>query len=405
MLYSIMLRPKPAYFVHLRPFSIMSRYKECRFTPQKSPEPTSTVAAQLNSRKRKQYNFLRLGLEVPENVTQHNLPLEHSNQSRAEEQKLSRVSLVGLPNAGKSTVLNRLLGVSVSAVSKKINTTTTPIEGMLTKEDTQVLITDLPGLFASPKKRHTLDQELIASAWDTVASSDVVLFIVDATLQLSPTMSHALDVISSHCLPPHIKQWRPRSVALVFNKVDLVYAYNKHSDFALREYHYVLNRNFDQVFHVAAKSCSGQIAEASDETFRKLMAYCRQQAAPHPWMYPSHLVTSQSKESLVYQHIRSYLLDHTHQEVPYVLQPRLVGWKEYRNGVTISLELIVANTAMLKSVIGRQGAQLKSMTAAVEPRIAEALWPNQGNHRRSVHLHVQVCVRKDGYASSNIPEC
>jgi GTPase len=277
------------------------------------------------------------------------------------------VAIIGAPNAGKSTLVNELVGEKVSIVTRKAQTTRSTVRGVLTKGEAQIVFVDTPGLFA-PKRR--LDRAMVASAWGAAADADVLLFLIDARKEAGET---SLTEETQAILSTLGEARRPRLVVL--NKIDLVDR-PKLLELAAR-----LNAAlaFDETFMVSATTGDGL-----DKLIERLAAII----PAGPWLYPEDQIAEAPIRSLAAEITREKLIERLHDELPYQATVETDEWKDQPDGsVRIEQTIFVTRESHRKIVLGEGGRTIKAIGMAARKDIAEA-------HGAPVHLFLHVKVRE-----------
>ncbi|MBL8590144.1 MAG: GTPase Era [Methylobacteriaceae bacterium] len=284
--------------------------------------------------------------------------MSESRQSRA-----GFTALIGAPNAGKSTLINRLVGAKVSIVSRKVQTTRAPARGVAIAGDAQIVFVDTPGLFR-PKRR--LDRAMVASAWGGAGEADVVCLLIDARKGLDEEARAILARLGELRAPAF----------LVLNKIDVV---DREKLLALAAEANALHR-FEQTFRISALSGDG---------VDRLLAALAAAMPPGPWLYPEDQLTDGNLRMLAAEITREKLFERLHDELPYQLTVETDSWKEQKDGsARIEQTIYVTREAHKKIVIGEAGHVLKTIgTMARREIAAEAGHP--------VHLFLFVKVREN----------
>jgi GTPase len=295
------------------------------------------------------------------------------------------VALIGAPNAGKSTLINALVGSKVSVVSRKAQTTRSTVRGIVIEGAAQIIFVDTPGLFA-PKRR--LDRAMAASACGAAADADVLALLVDARHELGgPPRGVRAGVAEEEGAAPRslslsdetetilraLRESKARKV-LVLNKIDLV---DRPVLLTLAE---TLNAAlaFEETFMISAASGDGL-----DQLRQRLGGMM----APGPWLYPEDQITDAPIRALAAEITREKLFERLHDELPYQATVETDSWKELPDGsVRIEQTIFVSRESHKKIVIGEGGRTIKSIGSASRKEIAEA---NDG----PVHLFLFVKVR------------
>ncbi len=273
------------------------------------------------------------------------------------------VALVGAPNAGKSTLINALVGAKVSIVSRKSQTTRTLVRGIALVQETQIIFVDTPGIFA-PRRR--LDRAMVTSAWGGAGDADMIGLLIDARRGVSDEVEAIIEKLKA------LKQKR----ALIINKIDLV---EKEKLLELAE---ALNKLgvFEQTFMVSALRSHG---------LDRLLSSLAGNMPPGPWLYPEDQVMDAPLRSLAAEITREKILERLHDELPYDITVETDQWKVLPDGsARIEQTIFVARESQKKIVIGEAGRMLKSIGASSRKDIAEAA-------ETKAHLFLFVKVREN----------
>jgi len=272
------------------------------------------------------------------------------------------VAVIGAPNAGKSTLVNALVGQKVAIVSPKAQTTRARLMGIAIDGPTQILLVDTPGIFA-PKRR--LDRAMVAAAWTGAQDADLILLVIDASEKLREEVLEGLEK-------------REHPLFLVLNKIDLV---KKEKLLALAS-DLTARLNPDQVFMISAAQGDG-VAD-----LKQALAH----AMPGgPWLYPEDEVSDATDRMIAAELTREQIVNQLHQELPYATAVETETWTDRPDGSTeIRQQILVERDSQKAIVIGKGGRRLKEIGASARTQIAEHLG-------RPVHLflHVKVNPRWD----------
>jgi GTP-binding protein Era len=272
------------------------------------------------------------------------------------------VALIGAPNAGKSTLINALVGTKVAIVSHKVQTTRSIVRGVAMAGSSQVILVDTPGIFA-PKRR--LDRAMVDTAWGGARDADLVALLIDAARGIGEDTATILPALSE---VPHRK-------VLLLTKIDLV---KRDSLLALAD---AANRAlpFDRTFMVSA---------ATGDGLADLMAYFADAVPAGPWLYPPDEVSDVPLRSLAAEITREKLLERVHQEVPYQATVETEQWTDQPDGsARVEQTIYVARDSQKKIVVGKGGATIKAISMAARQEIAEAA-------EKPIHLFLFVKVRE-----------
>ena len=278
------------------------------------------------------------------------------------ETKAGFVAVIGAPNAGKSTLVNALVGQKVAIVSPKAQTTRARLMGIAIDGPTQILLVDTPGIFA-PKRR--LDRAMVAAAWTGAQDADLILLVIDASEKLREEVLEGLEK-------------REHPLFLVLNKIDLV---KKENLLALAA-ELTTRLNPDQVFMISAVQGDG-VAD---------LKWALAAAMPSgPWLYPEDEVSDATDRMIAAELTREQIVNQLHQELPYATAVETETWTDRPDGSTeIRQQILVERDSQKAIVIGKGGRRLKEIGASARTQIAEHLG-------RPVHLflHVKVNPRWD----------
>ncbi|WP_188479507.1 GTPase Era [Primorskyibacter flagellatus] len=275
------------------------------------------------------------------------------------------VALIGEPNAGKSTLTNRMVGAKVSIVTHKVQTTRARIRGVTIEGESQIVLVDTPGLF---KPRRRLDRAMVAAAWGGVADADLTVLLVEAHRGITDGVSAILDGLAETA--------KGRRVALAINKIDRVEAPDL---LALTE---ALNARYDfeQTFMISAERGHGV------EALRKWLA---EQMPEGPWLYPEDQIADLPMRMIAAEMTREKLTLRLHQELPYQLTVETESWVERDDGTArIDQIVYVMRDGHKGIVLGNKGETIKAVSKAAREELEEFLG-------RKVHLFLQVKVREN----------
>ncbi|MEQ8255717.1 MULTISPECIES: GTPase Era [Roseovarius] len=278
-------------------------------------------------------------------------------------QRAGFIALIGEPNAGKSTLLNRMVGAKVSIVTHKVQTTRARIRGVAIEGDAQLVFVDTPGLFA-PRRR--LDRAMVAAAWSGAADADVVVLLVEAHRGVTEGVEKILDGLDE--LP------KGRRVALAINKIDRV-----QSEVLLGLTKELNERHdFVETFMISAEKGHGV------EDLRKWLA---KEMPEGPWLYPEDQIADLPMRMIAAEMTREKLTLRLHQELPYQLTVETENWEEREDGsARIDQVIYVMRDGHKGIVLGKKGETIKAVSQAARTELEEFLG-------RRVHLFTQVKVR------------
>ncbi len=288
------------------------------------------------------------------------------------ETRCGFVALVGAPNAGKSTLLNSLIGAKVSIVSRKAQTTRATVRGILVEGAAQVIFVDTPGLFA-PKRR--LDRAMVATAWGAAGDADALALLIDARQEIAAADKRETAEIgeATQVILATLREQRAPKF-LVLNKVDLV---ERPRLLALAER---LNAALPFVDTFMTSALTG---DGLDRLKARLAA-----AMPNgPWLYPEDQIADAPLRALAAEITREKLFERLHDELPYQTTVETESWKDQPDGsARVEQTIYVTRDSHKKIVIGEGGRTIKAIGSAARKEIAEA-------HEAPVHLFLFVKVR------------
>lgn len=272
-------------------------------------------------------------------------------------------ALIGRPNAGKSTLLNKLIGEHIAAVSSKPQTTRTRIQGIITRPDAQIIFVDTPGIH---KPGYTLNRRMMTMVADALEQVDVILLMRDATASGGSGEKFALELIKNSNKP----------VFLLLNKVDLLK--DKTALLPLLE-QYSNEFNFAEIIPISARNGSG--VENLIETLIKYLP-------EGPALFDPDTYTDQFERNIAAEMVREKILQLTGQELPYVTAVRTELWQEVDNATEIHCVIYVERDSQKPIIIGRGGQMLKEIGTRARHDIEKLI----GRH---VRLHLFVRVQKE----------
>ena len=265
--------------------------------------------------------------------------------------KCGFVALIGAPNAGKSTLLNRLTGAKVSIVTPKAQTTRARVLGILVRGEAQMLFVDTPGIF-NPKRR--LDRAMVAAAWDGAGEADLVLLLVDAKTGLTDAVREIVTRLAG----------TGRRMALVLNKVDLI---ERHRLLPLTQDLAAL-ASFEQVFMISAASGDGS---------EVLLDYCTAKLPEGPFLYPEDEMTDLPDRLLAAEIVREQVFLQTRDEVPYGATVETESYKVKKGGtVRIDAVIYVTKASHKAILIGAKGARIKEIGMRARRELGQLLETN-----------------------------
>ncbi len=279
------------------------------------------------------------------------------------ERRCGYVALVGAPNAGKSTLLNQLVGAKVSIVSPKVQTTRSRVLGIAIEGAAQIIFVDTPGIFA-PRRR--LERAMVAAAWAGAEDADLIILLVDAEHGVGGDTQRIIDGLKK----------AKRRAALALNKVDLV-ARETLLPLAARLSKAGL---FDPVFMISSLTGDG-VAD--------LKKYLADALPPGPWLFPEDQLTDLPQRLLAAEITREQIFLQLHQELPYATFVETDSWEELGDGsAKISQTIHVQRDSQKAIVLGKGGQRIKKIGALARAELERML-------DRRIHLFLFVRVTEN----------
>lgn len=297
-----------------------------------------------------------------------------------EQQTVAHIAIVGISNAGKSTLLNQLVGAKLAIVTPKVQTTRTRVTGVVAEGDAQLIFVDTPGIF-TPKKN--LDRAMVRAAWGSMSGVDVVALVVDARKGINEGTQHILDgIIQRHA------DEKIRAVCII-NKVDDV-----------KDKRAVLLPMAEQLHALGVFETIFMVSALEGDGVGDIKKYFAGIAQPMPWIYPADQLTDMPMRLVAAEMTREQLLLQLNHEVPYDLTVETEKWEEShkyintKNGrrrvknTVIHQMILVTSESQKIIVVGKHGQRLKQVGEAARKAIGDFLG-------RPVHLFLFVKVKEN----------
>jgi GTP-binding protein Era len=274
------------------------------------------------------------------------------------------IALIGEPNAGKSTLLNRMVGAKVSIVTHKVQTTRARIRGVAMEGQSQLVFVDTPGLF---KPRRRLDRAMVAAAWGGAADAEIVVLLIEAHRGLTEGTEAIIAALEERITPD-------QTVVLAINKIDRV-----QSEVLLKLTSDMNARYpFAETFMISAEKGHGV------DALRQWIAGALPEG---PWLYPEDQIADLPMRMIAAEMTREKLILRLHQELPYQLTVETINWEERKDGSAKVDQLIyVIRDGHKGIVLGNKGETIKSVSQAARKELEEFAG-------RKIHLFLQVKVR------------
>ncbi|CAI5736913.1 unnamed protein product [Hyaloperonospora brassicae] len=337
------------------------------------------------SRKDKQFTNIQL---APDNVVEREFLIPDEPACP----KALDLAVIGRPNAGKSSIMNSLLNVTVSAVSPKYNTTRDRVLGIFTAGDAQLSFYDTPGLI-KPKETHEYVQTLVTAAAETLQGVDLSILVVDSVKRLDESALHALEKVlttsAQVCSP----------TMLVMNKVDLVGQRERMNlEMKVKEVSQMIEEIYEKHYDADGASLSiDPLAYIGENSIKvsalkgigmdRLRKTLLSLAVDRPWSYHSSMHSDLSDLDLVTEIIREKLFCRFNKELPYTFEQENVGWTKFKDkSVRIDQDIFVPAARIRKMVVGQNGNTIRSVGMAARDEIEQLL-------KCHVHLYLNVRIR------------
>lgn len=277
------------------------------------------------------------------------------------EKRCGIVAIIGEPNVGKSTLLNRLVGEKISIVTPKVQTTRFNIRGVCVHNESQLVFVDTPGIFSAEKN---FEKAMVKSAWTGIGDADVILLLLDATKFLRDSSLQIIDQLKAKTKQP---------VFLIINKIDAT-PKNKLLELATAG-----NEcgNFAKIFMISALDGDG---------VGDVLSHIADIVPQHPWLYPAEQMSDISLRLLSAEITREKLFLRLEQELPYSIFVETESWEESDNFIKISQAILVQREGQKKIVIGNKGEMVKNIGIAARKELEKTL-------NKKIHLNLFVKVK------------
>ncbi|WP_022705859.1 MULTISPECIES: GTPase Era [Paracoccus] len=275
------------------------------------------------------------------------------------------VALIGEPNAGKSTLLNQMVGAKVSIVTHKVQTTRARIRGIAMEGDSQIVFVDTPGIF---RPRRRLDRSMVAAAWGGASDADLVLFLIEAHRGLTEGAMAIIEQLKESA--------QNRPVALIINKIDRVKA----------ETLLALSAKANEAFPFAE---TFMISAEKGYGTQELRGWLAASLPASPWLYPEDQIADLPMRMIAAEITREKLTLRLHEEIPYQLTVETEQWEEKGDGsARVEQVVYVMRPGHKGIVLGKGGETIKAVGQAARAELEEFMG-------RRVHLFLQVRVREN----------
>ena len=290
------------------------------------------------------------------------------------EQRCAVVAVLGAPNAGKSTLVNTLVGAKVAAVTQKVQTTRTIVRGIAMRGEVQLVLIDTPGVFA-PRRR--LDRAMVAAAWSALEGADAIIHVVDAAAHVpgeKKSAADALGVEDSERIAARLKQMELASI-LALNKVDAI------ARPMLLE---ITTKLVEQGLYTDVFMISARRGDGVDDIARTLA----ERAPVSPWLFPEDQTMDAPARVLAAEITREKAMLRLHDEIPYDLMVETESWEEKKDGsARIEQSIFVTREGQRKLAIGSGGRTIKAIGELARKEMEAAF-------DRRIHLFLHVKIRE-----------
>nr|CAD1840327.1 unnamed protein product [Ananas comosus var. bracteatus] len=313
--------------------------------------------------------LLEAALEPPDDAGE-----EGDMVVKEEDQKSLSVGIIGAPNAGKSSLTNFMVGTKVAAVSRKTNTTTHEVLGVMTKGATQICFFDTPGLMIGHHgyPYRTDVRVRVESAWSSIDLYDLLIVIFDVHRHLTTSDTRVTKLIKRLGEEANPKQKR----VLCMNKVDLI---EDKKDLLKVAKEFEDLPGYERYFMISGLKGSG---------VKDLVQYLMDQAVKRPWDEEPSTMTEEIQKNIALEVVREKMLDYIHQEIPYVIEHRLMDWKELRDGsLRVEQHFITPKPSQRQILIGKNGSKIGRIGIEANQELRSIF-------KKEVHLILRVRVAK-----------
>eukprot|EP00002_Diphylleia_rotans_P032447 TRINITY_DN6819_c0_g2_i1.p1 TRINITY_DN6819_c0_g2~~TRINITY_DN6819_c0_g2_i1.p1 ORF type:complete len:343 (+),score=69.99 TRINITY_DN6819_c0_g2_i1:55-1083(+) len=324
----------------------------------------SRVASRMSSLRFLSQFPIGSGKVKDESIQENNI--EDDEPVATSQQRSLNVAIIGAPNAGKSTLLNSIIGQKVSVVSPKAQTTRKHVLGIWTHRNSQIVFTDTPGMLSKSQRKSLRYDTLSAEPWPAVEENDKVILVVDAAKRLTEDTN---EIIS------RLNEVDDRDRILILNKVDLI---SEKKQLLAKTEEVLGIVPFTQVFMISARRLK-DIQTIKDSLLR--MTEARQ------WLYPPQMLTLSSQEEQISELIREKIYSRFHQELPYSIQQDPPSLRYLNNGdLVIEQTVVVPNKRVKAMVVGSSGAAIRQVSVAARIELRRMLGCE-------VHLYLNVSAK------------
>lgn len=301
--------------------------------------------------------------DIPQAKPRFDMPLPDIAPAMPEDTRAGFIALIGAPNAGKSTLLNQLVGTKVSIVTHKVQTTRAIVRGIAMHDKAQLIFVDTPGIF-KPKRR--LDRAMVDTAWGGARDADLTALLIDARKGLDEEAQAIMERLADIKTPK----------VLILNKIDVTKR-DKLLELAKAANEII---TFDETFMVSALNGDG---------VQSILDYFASKVPEGPWLYPEDQPSDLPMRILAAEITREKLFERLHQELPYISTVETERWEERKDGsVRIEQTVYVERDSQKSIVLGKRGQTIKSISQASREELSQII-------DAPVHLFLFVKVREN----------
>ena len=277
--------------------------------------------------------------------------------------KILKLGLYGRTNAGKSTLINKIVGEKISIVNKKVNTTIDSIIGVLNINNVQLIFYDTPGSNFLKSKKNTINKKIKTEIWETLNHIDIILFLVDAYKINLENLIDELKLISTSDKP----------IIVIFNKIDLLQKKK------ILPYVSQINNqiNISDYFYISAKFSDGT---------NELLNFFISKSINGNWIYKNNEITNKDDIFITNECTRNAILNYLHKEIPYNVKIKNIDFKILKNQHTkIKQKIIITNKRYKSIILGKNGSTIKRIRERSQKEIQKIL-------NCKTHLYIEISI-------------
>jgi len=292
--------------------------------------------------------------------------------TQEEKKRFGFVSVIGAPNAGKSTLLNALVGSKVSIVSSKVQTTRSRVSGIVVQNDTQIVFVDTPGIF-EPSKKNNLERAIVSAAWETVGETDKIILVIDVSRKLSEPVRKIIQ---------NLKDNNVQNIILVLNKIDEI----------KRDKLLSITQELNELYEFEA---TFMISALKNNGVKSILEYLEDKLPKGVWHYSEEDMTDMPMRLIAAEITREKLFKMMHQELPYNLTVETDEWEPFEDGsIKIYQTIYISREAHKKIILGKGGAMLKKIGSMAREDLEEMMGCR-------IHLKIFIKVQENWMDDAN----